>query len=132
MRYLALSLLLAFTISVGFAGWEALPNSPKGGYWNHDDIVFWNDSLGWVCDISGKIYKTTDAGDSWDLVKDSPGTSFRAMAFISDSIGFVGTLGPGDWVDQTSDDTLMYKTIDGGLTWSSVTNIPNNVPISGI
>lgn len=127
-----LCFLLFFPSLLIAQSWQVLPNSPRGGYWNHDDIVFFDEQTGWVCDIGGRISKTEDGGDSWTKVIDQPGTSFRCLAFTTIDIGFVGNLGPGDWVGQTSDPTLMYKTIDGGETWTPVDNIPTTHDPKGI
>ncbi|MCH7534420.1 MAG: hypothetical protein IH948_01490 [Bacteroidetes bacterium] len=122
-------LLLLIQFQVSAQTWQALPNSPlmqpiANGYQNHDDIEFCNDSVGWICDISGHIFKTTDGGDSWVEQMNQFGTSFRSLAFINCDTGYVGNLGPGDWVKKTSDPTLMYKTYDGGANWTPVTTIP--------
>lgn len=112
--------------------WRVLPNAPKGEYWNHDDIFFVDEDTGWICDISGTIYHTTDGGESWDKQVDQEGTSFRTLAFLNSQTGFVGTLGPDGWVDQTEDETLMYGTSDGGETWAPVTSIEGASSLRGI
>ncbi len=113
-------------------GWRVLPNSPVGGYWNHDDVFFHDENTGWIADISGQIYKTIDGGDSWVQQADNEGTSYRALAFLDDQTGFVGTLGPGGWVGQTTDDVLLYGTSDGGDTWTEVTNIQGADALQGV
>ena len=132
VSYWFILFFIPFLISA--QSWEVLPNSPliESAYWNHDDIVFCDDQTALICDIGGHISKTEDGGDSWTQVMDQPGTSFRCLAFTSCETGFVGNLGPGDWVNQTSDPTLMYKTIDGGENWTPVTNIPDTHEPKGI
>ena len=117
---MTLSAVLIIITSSFAQSWQVLPNAPIGGYWNHDDITFTDQNTGWVCDISGQIYKTTDGGDNWTNVADQPGTSFRCIAFLDDQHGFVGNLGPMGWVNQTSDPTIMYETVNGGSTWAPV------------
>ncbi len=112
--------------------WNVLGTPPIGNFYNFDDIKFVNDTVAWVCDIAGNIYKTSDGGLTWSNQKNQSGTSFRCLAFIDDQKGFAGTLGPGSWVNSTSDTVVMYSTIDGGDNWIPVTNIPNNLPIKGL
>ncbi|MCH7534384.1 MAG: hypothetical protein IH948_01310 [Bacteroidetes bacterium] len=131
-QFFILLLIISFPVALFSQTWQVLPNSPIGKYWNHDDIKFCNDNVGWICDISGQIYKTTDGGDSWVNLVNQGGTSFRCLAFIDCNTGYVGNLGPGDWVSQTIDTTLMYKTTDGGANWTPVTTIPTTHNPRGI
>ena len=123
---------------IGFSQtWQVLPNSPimtefEENYTNHDDLEFCDDNTGFICNIGGSVSRTLDGGDSWKKVFDSPGTSFRCIAFINCDTGYVGTLGRGSWVTNTTDRTLMYKTYDGGDSWSEVTTIPTGGNPRGI
>ncbi|MFT4542236.1 MAG: photosystem II stability/assembly factor-like uncharacterized protein [Planctomycetota bacterium] len=109
------------------ADWHVLPNSPVAPYYHHDDLEFIGDT-GWLCNISGEIWRTTDAGDTWSLVLDSPGTSFRTILFKDAMNGWAGNLGPGSWVGSTSDTNPLYQTTDGGTTWTPVTTITGPTP----
>ena len=100
--------------------WQVLPNSPLAPYYHHDDIFFIDENIAWVCNISGEIWKTTDAGDSWTRVWNQPGTSFRTLTFVDEMTGWVGNLGPDSWVDTTTDPNPLYATTDGGLTWTPI------------
>ena len=53
-------------------GWHVLPDSPmrKEGL-RHDDLFFTDPDTGWVVNVSGEIYKTTDGGESWVQQLDS-------------------------------------------------------------
>ncbi|GEM_PF-447710 len=108
--------------------WQVLPNSPLAPYYHHDDIFFIDANVGWVCNISGEIWKTTDGGVSWTRVLNQPGTAFRTLTFVDEMNGWVGNLGPGSWVGGTFDPNPLYATTDGGLSWSPVTNIIGPVP----
>lgn len=112
----------------GGEGWEVLPNSPLAPYYHHDDIVFIDENVGLICNISGEIYKTLDGGDSWTRVLNQPGSSFRTLTFGDAMNGWVGNLGPGSWVGSTTDPNPLYATTDGGLSWSPVTNFSGPVP----
>jgi photosystem II stability/assembly factor-like uncharacterized protein len=108
--------------------WQVLPNSPLAPYYHHDDIFFIDDLTGWVCNISGEIWKTTDGGDNWTRVLNQPGTSFRTLTFVDDMNGWVGNLGVGGWAPGITDPNPLYATTDGGMTWTAVTNISGPVP----
>ncbi|HEU4496982.1 MAG TPA: T9SS type A sorting domain-containing protein [Flavobacterium sp.] len=107
--------------------WNNLPNAPYNGG-KQDGIYFFNKDIGWSVNGSGKIHKTIDGGDSWIQQKNSPGTYFRSIAFINDQIGFAGNVGI-NYFPGVSDTNPLYKTIDGGNSWSPVTsNITGTVP----
>lgn len=53
------------------------------------------------------VYKSTDAGEHWQSVLiGNSDTSFNSISFVSDSVGFVSTLG-----------YTLFKTSNGGNTW---------------
>lgn len=108
--------------------WQVLPNSPLAPYYHHDDLFFIDDLVGWICNISGEIWKTTDGGDNWTRVWNQPGTSFRTITFRDEMNGWVGNLGIGGWVAGITDPNVLYSTADGGLNWTAVTNISGTVP----
>ena len=108
--------------------WQILPNSPLAPYYHHDDMYFVDESTGWLCNISGEIWKTTDAGDSWTRVLNQPETSFRTIVFADHQRGWVANLGVGGWTGTVSDPNILYETTDGGLTWSAVTNFNGPTP----
>ncbi|MCH7535733.1 MAG: hypothetical protein IH948_08335 [Bacteroidetes bacterium] len=130
-NFIIVGIALLLSGSLFAQSWKVLPNSPLAPAWNHDDIFFINDSTGWLCNSGGEIWKTTDGGDNWILVKDNPGTYFRCLAFIDSLNGFCGNLGPGGWF-PASDPTLLYQTTDGGLNWAAVTTIPTTDNPKGI
>lgn len=99
--------------------WEVLINSPVAPFLHHDSIDVIGDTI-WICNVSGEIWKSTDAGESWLLVANQPGTSFRTISFSDELHGFVGNLGPGSWIGHTTDTNPLYVTDDGGLTWTAV------------
>ena len=112
--------------------WSTLPNSPDNAF-RHDDIWFVNPTHGWIVNGNGQIYRTTDGGHSWELQLNQPGTWFGSVAFVDTLRGFAGNLGPGCFSPSTTDPNILYRTTDGGASWSPV-NIPTPRPegISGI
>jgi len=108
--------------------WKVLPNSPVAPFYHHDDLFFIDENTGWLVNISGQIWKTTDGGDNWTQVWSNPGAAFRCVTFADPMNGWVGNLGPGSWVGGLSDTNPLYATTDGGISWSPVTNIAGNLP----
>jgi len=109
--------------------WRVFASSPVAPYLHHDDIVVRGDTI-WICNVSGEIYKSIDAGENWELVCYQEGTSFRCLTFIDDLHGWAGNLGPGSWVGSTTDTNPLYQTVDGGETWTPVpfSSINGEVP----
>lgn len=58
------------------------------------------------------------------------GTFFRCIAFTADHIGLAGNIGPG-YFPNVTDTTPLYRTEDGGATWTPVTKI-DGPPVVGL
>ncbi|MCC7464942.1 MAG: hypothetical protein IT261_01655 [Saprospiraceae bacterium] len=96
-----------FTIdSQAQSEWNYLPNAPAGG--RLDDVFFLNEQLGWCVSGGGRIYKTTDAGQTWTNVYSTSGY-FRSIEFHNENIGYAGSL-----------NSKFLRTTDGGLTWTNL------------
>lgn len=107
--------------------WAYLPNAPAGG--RIDDVFFVNDQLGWCVNSGGRIYKTTDAGLTWNNIYSTNGY-FRAVEFLNENIGYAGTL-----------NSKFLRTTDGGATWTNlapgITPVPKaicgiSIPDTGV
>jgi photosystem II stability/assembly factor-like uncharacterized protein len=62
-------MILVGAVPAAFATpqWRVLPNAPDQGASNrHDDLDFVDEQTGWVCNLSGQTWKTTNGGASWD------------------------------------------------------------------
>ncbi len=74
-----------------------------------NDMQFPTDSTGYIVGNIGKVLRTDDAGNTWSEASNSSiNGSLQSVWFTSPDTGFVGrtsTFG-------------MYKTTNGGLTWS--------------
>ncbi len=85
-----------------------LPASPAGYY---EGGYFVNDSTGFIVGPNGAIVKTTDFGDSWEVLAGSADSTdedshyFSEVFFLDEQNGWVSSFG------------CLYKTIDGGATW---------------
>lgn len=100
--------------------WRQLTTEAYRG--KQDDIHFIDAKTGWYVNGSGRIYRTTDGGETWMLQLNKPGTYFRCIGFIDAQRGFAGNIGT-EYYPNVTDTTPLYETRDGGDTWSAVTNI---------
>lgn len=60
-----------------------------------------------------RIYKTTNAGASWDTVPLISRYEVKNLFFINSNIGFAGT------------QNLILRTVNSGLSWDTVSNLQN-------
>lgn len=82
--------------------------------YNLEDAYFLNDSVGWVCGYDnsdykrkGVILKTTDGGDSWNLVYSF--NEFNKIVSLTFSDSLTG------WFCASGN---LYRSVDGGETWN--------------
>lgn len=99
------------------AGWVKLTTEPYRG--KQDDVVFVDAVTGWYGNGAGKLFKTTDGGQTWVKQLDRPGTFVRALGFVDARLGFLGNIGP-DYFPNVTDATPLYRTRDGGDNWEPV------------
>jgi photosystem II stability/assembly factor-like uncharacterized protein len=97
--------------------WQKLLTEPYKG--KQDDICFIDENTGWYINGYGKIYKTTNGGQTWDKQLEQKGTFFRCVAFLDSLKGFAGTVGT-DYFPNVTDTIPLYKTTNGGKTWLPV------------
>ena len=129
---LTLGIIACLNLVKAQLSWQPLAAAPKS--YRLDDFYFLNPKRGWVISPNysymtpkklGQIYRTNDAGLSWQLLVDSSKTFFRSIGFADSLNGWVGNL--ADSV-ATPDTVPLYRTKDGGTTWLPVTNIPSPRP----
>lgn len=97
--------------------WKTLQTVPYQG--KRDDISFSSPTHGWYGTGKGDLYRTTDGGENWKLIASKPGTFIRALGFLDEKTGFIGNVGT-DYYPGVIDETPLYRTDDGGLTWQPV------------
>jgi hypothetical protein len=111
----------------GGTTWTRIPesslcNSSGGGpYLTQLDII--DSSIGFIAGESGNIFKTTDVGATWSRVTPPifgsvPGTNILGFDFIDEQRGFIIQEAGGNSGNS------VYKTANGGTTWSNITPPP--------
>jgi photosystem II stability/assembly factor-like uncharacterized protein len=121
--FILLSLFVQDVLSQG--AWHVLPNSPYQPF-RQDDAYFITPDIGWVVNIRGEIWKTADGGDKWKQLMRTT-TAYRCVGFTDSLHGFVGNLGPAHWANSR-DTTPLYKTSDGGKTWTGINTFDGPKP----
>jgi photosystem II stability/assembly factor-like uncharacterized protein len=84
-------------------------------------IKFVNSQTGFFCSESGKIFKTTDGGFSWQMKYDNANTPLRSLFFINENTGWAG----GGRYSFDLSNLFVLKTINGGESWTTVYNFGN-------
>lgn len=78
----------------------------NSGSENLTDIHFVNLNTGFICAQGGKIFKTTNAGITWNDLQINNFSSLNSIYFVNSNVGYcAGSSGK------------VFKTIDGGTTW---------------
>ena len=98
------------------ASWQTVPTDPYKG--KRDDIHFASESVGYYGTGAGELFRSGDGGLSWTRIWHQPGTFVRAIGFLDEQNGFLGNV--GDYYPGVSDTNPLYRTRDGGRTWTPV------------
>lgn len=85
--------------------WHQLTTS-KG---RAEDITFSDINNALVCTGGGEIYKTSDAGISWQTVYSVDSFYLRSIEFLDAQTAFCGSL-----------DSVLLRSNDSGATWTSI------------
>jgi photosystem II stability/assembly factor-like uncharacterized protein len=119
------ALLLPAVLSAQYT-WQTLSASPQNGQ-KQDDIFMLSPQYGFCVNGSGRIFRTLNGGQTFQKVADQPGTYFRCIAFRDSLHGFAGNIGP-NYFPNVTDANPLYRTDDGGNTWSVVSDISGPAP----
>ena len=141
-------LILSLQLSAQ-AKWDTLSPFPTTN--SLFDTHFISEETGWIVGSNGTVMRTTDGGSSWDLQYYDSTKLFKSVFFIDENEGWVGgknylihTLNGGDsWELQylpaiiemqdiyflnhdtgwiVGDSYKIFKTVNGGVTWGTVSN----------
>ncbi len=99
--------------------WTLLPASPTAEQLHFMDASFISPDEGWVVGIPGAVHYTSDGGLTWqERYTGDPDQSqaFRAAAFVNSNLGWIGDLGV-----REDDPPVLWETVDGGFTWTAIT-----------
>jgi photosystem II stability/assembly factor-like uncharacterized protein len=119
---LVLLLLPLYLNAQIITNWQTFPNAPFGSRIN--DASFVDEDYGWVVRGAGEGFRTTDGGDTWEVMLNSDSTFWRSVTFANKNLGFAGNLGPDEYGGSTiTDPNLIYRTSDGGINWAQIYNI---------
>lgn len=113
------------------ATWEQRPLPPTKVLFG--EISFVNNEDGWLTTVAmtgglaacgsalNAVWRTTDAGATWQSLgsSDLPKTHcYSGLSFVDSNRGFLDALTP-------SQTTVIYRTTDGGRSWTASTPLPN-------
>ncbi|MCF6241429.1 MAG: hypothetical protein L3J74_08810 [Bacteroidales bacterium] len=91
----------------------------SGSSSNLKGLHFPTSTTGYAVGDNGTILKTTDQGVSWtEMTTSYAGYWFWDVHFTSENIGYV--VGETDPQSNPSGNGVILKTIDGGVTWTSL------------
>ncbi|GIV57058.1 MAG: hypothetical protein KatS3mg040_1826 [Candidatus Kapaibacterium sp.] len=109
--------------SDGGATWQAaeqLPTPRSGERTMHAAITSLGDTL-WIGTSAGRILRSSDRGATWTASDVASGMSIVSVTFSSSTLGYC-LLQPSSGQQTMS----IYRTTDGGITWTPVGSPMNN------
>jgi len=88
-----------------------------------DDIFIIHGKTGYAVCGDGQIVKSIDSGNTWKTIFQDTNIYFRSVEFINEQKGFVG-----GFPNKDIHKNIFLKTVDGGNTWTDLTE--NLAPIA--
>ena len=99
--------------------WEAttfIPERYKNEYWLEFYFLPNNPKYGFACSMNGDFAKTSDSGKTWHASTIRQGFHAESIHFADTNVGYVSGVG------------AIYKTTNGGNTWTPLTVRINGSP----
>ncbi len=119
MKKQTLFLALLLALALAGRGQELLPNPPR------DYLICISHPIPGIVYVGGLngLYKSIDDGDTWESVDiyDTNETPFKSIWFFNEQIGLASfSYNPklGYIYDLQEPQKGLYKTVDGGLSWT--------------
>jgi photosystem II stability/assembly factor-like uncharacterized protein len=105
MNKLAISLVLIFSAQYIIAQWVL--QNPYPQPYNLHDVYFIDNQTGWAAGDNGTMIKTTDGGNTWDVVNSGTNNSLTRIFFTNINTGWA-----------VGDSGCIINTADGGNSWT--------------
>lgn len=98
--------------------WE-ISRSPLGFYVNSRGLFFINSEIGFVVGYNGDMYKTVNAGETWQKKNSGTDLHLTSVYFVNENTGFVsGQAAIGCLNEDCDKGSMLLHTVDGGETWT--------------
>lgn len=83
-------------------------------------------------DTTGRILRTTDAGETWEVATGLPENeaSVHALHFVDDQVALAGTYAGGDYVHKNGEPGIgILRSEDAGASWTELEGSAASVPV---
>lgn len=124
--FLILSLFIFSSVITQNTGWKICNAPPFNS--RVDDLFMLNTQTGYAVCGDGKIVKTINGGEDWNLLLEDNSIYCRSVEFINTQKGFVGGF-PRAGNNGTK---ILRRTTDGGATWTDLSPLLHRRARKGI